>query len=362
VTHETGDVRQVIERIANWPDAEMFTSLAPAHAMRALAREALESLTAQPSEVERRFPVQNGPDIPWSVIAPFEKQARKQHGGQTLEQLAARQGLSVCEVLSVLEGGGNYDAYWCTAGRNVKDITANILRLQALVAERSASSVPQLERERAAFQAGCHARPCGDDGWTFDAPSDSQARAAAEAWTAYRPQSAEARLTSHPAPSGWQQRIAAMEPLLSSHDGFEVMCRFCGSYDGHKPDCLWQHAVDALPPAPEVKDATDEEVNSAIDDLAAKAKRLYRGSDGHSRGVFAEIDRKSEMLKRMLNTPADMEDAIPPGPEGATAKPQVYERIFVEGETLPRVDGREIAEALGAEHVGPAPKRSGVKR
>jgi hypothetical protein len=100
---------------------------------------ARERTAAQPSEAERRFPVQNGPDIPWSVIAPFEKQARKQHGGQTLEQLAARQGLSVCEVLSVLEGGGNYDAYWCTAGRNVKDITANILRLQALVAERSAS-------------------------------------------------------------------------------------------------------------------------------------------------------------------------------------------------------------------------------
>jgi Holliday junction resolvase len=48
VAREPGDVRQVIERIANWPDAEMFTSLAPAHAMRALAREALASLTAQP--------------------------------------------------------------------------------------------------------------------------------------------------------------------------------------------------------------------------------------------------------------------------------------------------------------------------
>jgi hypothetical protein len=45
---ETADVRQVIERIANWPDVEMFTSLAPAHAMRTLAREALGMLATCP--------------------------------------------------------------------------------------------------------------------------------------------------------------------------------------------------------------------------------------------------------------------------------------------------------------------------
>lgn len=63
------------------------------------------------------------------------------------------------------------------------------------------------------------------------------------------------KLTSPPAPSGWQQRIAAMEPW-----GRGGHCHFCGVYrlwerDGkwvdakHKPDCLWQNAKDALPPS-----------------------------------------------------------------------------------------------------------------
>lgn len=53
-------------------------------------------------------------------------------------------------------------------------------------------------RERAAFEAGCHARPCGDDGWTFEAPSDSQARAAAEAYAAYEAQSSPSQSEETP--------------------------------------------------------------------------------------------------------------------------------------------------------------------
>jgi hypothetical protein len=75
---------------------------------------------------------------------------------------------------------------------------------------------------------------------------------------------ADAKLTAHPAPSGWQQRIAAMDPWADTQWGARI-CRFCEveryrlkggkqRETPHTPDCLWQNAVDALPPAPEVKE------------------------------------------------------------------------------------------------------------
>lgn len=41
--------------------------------------------------------------IPWSVIAPFEKQAIENHE-QTLERLAQRGGVSPCEAVAIIEG------------------------------------------------------------------------------------------------------------------------------------------------------------------------------------------------------------------------------------------------------------------
>lgn len=40
----------------------------------------------------------------------------------------------------------------------------------------------------------------------------------------------------------------------------------------------------------------------------------------------------------------------------------VYERLEFEGRTLPRVDPGDVARALGAEYVGPAPKHGGFRR
>lgn len=57
----------------------------------------------------RTFPIQTcgiagAPrHIPWDVIAPHEAQAVLNHGGQTLERLAERCGLSPCEAVAVLE-------------------------------------------------------------------------------------------------------------------------------------------------------------------------------------------------------------------------------------------------------------------
>ena len=52
---------------------------------------------------ERLFPIIDGGSIPWSLIAPHDRQAMANHGGQTLERLAERGGLSACEAIAVLE-------------------------------------------------------------------------------------------------------------------------------------------------------------------------------------------------------------------------------------------------------------------
>ena len=41
--------------------------------------------------------------FPWPILAPHEAQARKNYGGQSLERLAERGGLSVSELLAILE-------------------------------------------------------------------------------------------------------------------------------------------------------------------------------------------------------------------------------------------------------------------
>lgn len=50
----------------------------------------------------RLFPIMDAPSIPWSVIAPCEEQAKKNHD-QTLERLAERGGLDAGEAVVVLQ-------------------------------------------------------------------------------------------------------------------------------------------------------------------------------------------------------------------------------------------------------------------
>ena len=52
---------------------------------------------------ERQFTIMRYGQIPWSVIAPHEAQALRNQGGQTLERLQERGGLSPEEALAVLE-------------------------------------------------------------------------------------------------------------------------------------------------------------------------------------------------------------------------------------------------------------------
>lgn len=41
--------------------------------------------------------------IPWDMIAPHDKQAQANHGGQTIQRLYERGGLDATEALAVLE-------------------------------------------------------------------------------------------------------------------------------------------------------------------------------------------------------------------------------------------------------------------
>ncbi len=96
----------------------------------------------------RMFPIQDGPAIPWAVIAPFEKQAVRNHG-QTLERLAERGGLGVTEALWILTckryGDPAYDVGWTQPQR--------IHRLIALVAQYQSEMVRDLGPYVAAVQA-----------------------------------------------------------------------------------------------------------------------------------------------------------------------------------------------------------------
>ena len=81
------------------PDATFAESLKRAHEeLRALCDAALRGV----EDGERRFPLLDGPSIPWSALAPFEGQAQRNHS-QSLERLAERGGLSVQEAIHVLE-------------------------------------------------------------------------------------------------------------------------------------------------------------------------------------------------------------------------------------------------------------------
>lgn len=55
---------------------------------------------------EKRFPILSpgqSDSISWSILEPHRRQAALNHGGQTLEALANRGGLSYGELLAVLE-------------------------------------------------------------------------------------------------------------------------------------------------------------------------------------------------------------------------------------------------------------------
>jgi hypothetical protein len=90
----------------------------------------------------KRFPVQDGPSIPWAMIEPHEKQCMANHS-QTLKRLSQRGGLSPSEVLAVLDDEnwmksqwGNFTTDWTTRNSHPKVLAAKA----------------ELEKRRAAFE------------------------------------------------------------------------------------------------------------------------------------------------------------------------------------------------------------------
>lgn len=104
---------------------------------------------ASGAEAMRRFPIIGGPSIPWWVIAQHEAQAMRNHGGQTLERLAERGGLSPTEALCVIE-----DRAW-SRGR---DARADHDALSAMVIEwdRPAPLPARADAVEEAMAPGCH--------------------------------------------------------------------------------------------------------------------------------------------------------------------------------------------------------------
>lgn len=90
------------------------------------------------AHVARKFPIMDGPAIPWASIEPFEHMAQKNHC-QTLERLAERGGLDVHEALHIIKG-----VRWRTDGESSEiramsksDAIRELQRLTAAAPPRS---------------------------------------------------------------------------------------------------------------------------------------------------------------------------------------------------------------------------------
>lgn len=66
--------------------------------------------------------------VPWAIVAPFQDRAMKNHGGQTLERLAERGGLSPRELLLVLTDRPLHDFAWKMDEQDALDQIVQIMK------------------------------------------------------------------------------------------------------------------------------------------------------------------------------------------------------------------------------------------
>jgi hypothetical protein len=205
-----------------------------------------------------------------------------------------------------------------------------------------------------------------------------------------RAETAEAKLIAQPAPSGWQQRIAALRELIeevwTSHrdpkdanynECEKAECAWCedtrkaldvispategqNAVDAPPPappsrvekcacghmfhgdgkcafcDCGW--SKDALPPAPEVKDAS---LYVGTPCAACKGTGLVMAD---AKDASPPQPNDPECLARFVlrdgNLVVEPPDAIPPGPEGATAKATCQCGQFDMPDEAMKIEGR----------------------
>ncbi len=136
VRMETGewalaDRKSMFAGYANWSEVVEL-----AQKVLAANESWLDGQTVKP---ERQFPVlntygRNAPavvrSVPWSMLAPHEPQALKNHCGQSLEKLASRGGLSPLEIYAVMNGlSWSMGKLTCTESEAVQWLAATLAEI-----------------------------------------------------------------------------------------------------------------------------------------------------------------------------------------------------------------------------------------
>jgi hypothetical protein len=338
VTHDPGDVRQVATSIAAAVD-EYITSASEIDGWTLVGVEqaALDVLTAQPSEVEPKS---------WRCFHCDEvfttKAEARDHFGPDAGFHFGQESPACIEKL--------------TAGEKALVVEVREARAEA---GRTAAENDLLGQQLAGFEASLRQRFNGaasvHDAFNLYDSMEGRALAAeveVERLTAALEKSANntdraieiiddwKKLASQSAPSGWQQRIAAMDPWMATqYDDYR--CFFCGAYredegeaqQKHPPQCLWQNAVDALPPAPEVRYADNF---ASCHHCGVISKQVICPRCGRERdsGILP-LDSPLRTMK------PDAKDAIPPVSEGATAHddpPPLMQQLYDAIEEMPYAD------------------------
>lgn len=125
------------------PISETADAVSDVLRLVSVLREQVEALRRERDAlIQRRFPIMDGPSIPWSVIAPHEAQAQRNHD-QTLELLAQRGGLGAIEAVAVLED----QAY--PRGRDVQAEKARCLAVLNAINDKHAALAARAEKAEA---------------------------------------------------------------------------------------------------------------------------------------------------------------------------------------------------------------------
>jgi hypothetical protein len=208
-------------------------------------------------------------------------------------------------------------------------------------------------------------------------------------------------LATQPAPSGWQQRIAAMDPWRGDRCFFCAVDRFkCTSkpvanhdpiYPPHEADCLWQNAVDAsdfdsvmrrererviaeanavdaLPPEPEVKDAIPPQppdfaafLKSLENGLSAVA--MFMGEGRHLHDCNADEDgpcdcgyvEPEDVVEALLMDVRSRKDALPADPIASAVRAELQpleDALINAGHKLANDDTNKERACCRSDHDG----------
>jgi hypothetical protein len=87
-----------------------------AYRAAAANRDALsEEVTRLRGILDRPYPIQRGPSVPWWVMAPHEAQSQRNHG-QSIKRIAERGGFSGAEAWCIVTG-----QHWHAIEKNIEE-------------------------------------------------------------------------------------------------------------------------------------------------------------------------------------------------------------------------------------------------